>query len=104
MKKLLNFKTAFIVMAVCLATFSGVKGYQYVTDFNGITAFLLENAEALAQGEGTGSLKLDCRPNNVQNSKCFYRCSCGRLYENPVDGKERTGVSGVCVCGTPGKN
>lgn len=102
MKKLLNLRTAFIVVAVSFATFSGIKGYQYVTNMSSFPTFLLENAEALAQGEGTGTLKLDCEKSEP-STKCMYRCeSCGNLYESSLDDYKLSIATGVCRCGHPG--
>lgn len=102
MRKLLNLKTAFIVIAVSFATFSGVKGYQYVANLSGISAFLLENVEALAQGEGSGTLTLWCQANSNRYAKCYYRCpSCNTMVETVSSFSQQIAVTGVCRCGHP---
>lgn len=99
MKKLLNLKTVFIVMAVSLATFSGVKGYQYAADISNISAFLLENVEALARNEGAGTLELYCETTS-SSTRCSYRCpSCNTLIESASNTGRRVAVVGVCRCG-----
>lgn len=64
---------------------------------------MLENVEALAQGEGTGTLKLDCEK-SAPNTKCMYRCeSCNNLYESSLKDHVLIEARGVCRCGAPGK-
>ncbi len=100
MKKLANFKIVFLMITFSFAIFSGIKGYRYVTNLTNLPAFLLENAEALAEGETGISLRLECITNNLENSICRYRCSsCSRLYEAVGDGKELVKATGRCICG-----
>lgn len=100
MKKILSIKNAILIAVVVSFTiYSSVKGYQYI-DSNNLPIFLLENAEALANGESAGGLVLKCKYNELESSKCYYRCSCNRLYESTKTHSGLEEVSGACPgCG-----
>ena len=84
-------------------TYASIKTYPVTTNLDAVSKFLLQNAEALAQGEGSGNdLTLWCRRSKYE-VYCSYSCKgCGRLVMSTIQTDLVEKVSGSCSrCGTP---
>lgn len=84
------------VVFFALFTLTSINVYQNRTD--SATDLLLDNIEAAANTE-SGSVTGKCTGYS-EDTYCFYRCSCGTLYQSGNKGTTLESISGTCVsCG-----